>query len=362
MRVLVVNIGSSTIKLQFVEGRDRVSSFDVDVGTTTTVSDAIGDTIQIADAPDAVGHRIVHGGTTFREATLLDDEVIRALTDLVPLAPLHQQRCLDGVAAMRRVLRQTPHVACFDTAFFAGLPVRSRTYALPKEWRDRFGLGRFGFHGLSHSYAARRAVSLLGPERARRIVTCHLGSGASLAAIRDRRPMDTTMGFTPLEGIVMSTRSGSVDPGMVLWLQSQGGLDAAEVADALEHRSGLRGLAGTSDMREVLMRAAAGDEDAGVALDVYIHRLRAGIASMAAAIDGLDTLVFTGGVGENSSEVRARACSGLAHIGVRIDPHANSRAVPDARIESRDSAVTVLAVASREDLEIADQVDRLLTT
>ena len=312
--------------------------------------------------PDAVGHRIVHGGTTFRGATLLDDAVIAALAELVPLAPLHQERGLDGVAVMRRLMPDTPQVACFDTAFFSGLPVRSRTYALPKQWRQSFGLQRFGFHGLSHSYVAREAAKLLGPDAAGRIVTCHLGSGASLAAIFNGRPLDTTMGFTPLEGIVMSTRSGSIDPGILLWLQSQGGLDATEVADGLEHRSGLAGLAGTADMREVVTRAAAGDDDAEVALEVYIHRLRAGIAAMAAATDGLDSLVFTGGVGENSAAVRARACTGLVHLGVRIDEAVNASAVPDAQLGSPDSRVAVTTIASGEDLEIAAEVERLLTS
>jgi acetate kinase len=362
VKVLVVNVGSSTVKLGLVDGgRDRVASYEITGAAASDFSNAIGDTVRAWKVPDAVGHRIVHGGKTFRGATLLDDAVIAALAELAPLAPLHQQRGLDGVAAMRRLLPDTPQVGCFDTAFFSALPVRSRTYALPKEWRDRFGLQRFGFHGLSHSYVARRAATLLGPDTAGRIVTCHLGSGASLAAIADGRPHDTTMGFTPLEGIVMSTRSGSVDPGILLWLQSQAGLDATEVEDGLEHRSGLVGLAGTGEMRQVVARAAAGDDDAEVALAVYIHRLRAGIAAMAAATEGLDTLVFTGGVGENSSEIRARACAGLSHLGVRIDEAANATAVPDVHLGRSDSRVAVMTIASGEDLEIATEVERLLT-
>jgi acetate kinase len=361
MRVVVVNVGSSTVKLAVVDGGRRVASAVVDVGSDTAVSDAVGDALLSSGRPDVVGHRIVHGGSSFTKATLLHDDVISSLAELTPLAPLHQQRSLDGITMIRRLFPDTPQVGCFDTAFFAGLPVHSRTYPLPKEWRERFGLVRFGFHGLSHSYAARRAVSLLGADTATRIVTCHLGSGASLAAIRDGRPIDTTMGFTPLEGIVMSTRSGSVDPGMLLWLQSQAALDVAEVTDGLEHRSGLLGLAGTTDMQEILKRASAGDEDATTARDVYIHRLCAGIASMAAAIDGVDALVFTGGVGENASEIRARACANLAHLGARIDESLNESAAGDELIQSADSSVAVLVVAAREEIEIANQVERLLS-
>lgn len=360
MRVLVVNVGSSTIKLRLVEGERAEASFDVEVAAATDAFAVVEQALRGAETPDAVGHRIVHGGTRFREATFLEDAVISELEELVPLAPLHQEQGLEGVRLMRRLLPDSPQVACFDTAFFAELPARARTYALPKEWRDRFGLSRFGFHGLSHSYAAKRAASVLGSRAAGRIVTCHLGSGASLAAVRDGRPVDTTMGFTPLEGIVMSTRSGSVDPGMLLWLQSHGGISLRRLADGLEHRSGLQGLAGTADMREVVARAQSGDEDAGLALDVYVHRLRAGIGAMAAAMDGLDVLVFTGGVGENASELRERTCTGLSHLGIAIDENANRAAPPDARFESPGSRVAVLAVAAREDLEIATQVERLL--
>jgi acetate kinase len=361
MRILVVNVGSSTVKLGLVDGGREVASSEIGAVPDSGLSDALEDMVRDYGTPDAVGHRIVHGGTAFRRATLLDDTVIDALGELAPLAPLHQQRSLEGVAATRRLLPETPQVGCFDTAFFSELPVRSRTYALPKEWRRRFGLVRFGFHGLSHSYVARRASTLLGAGGARHIVTCHLGSGASLAAIVDGRPVDTTMGFTPLEGIVMSARSGSVDPGILLWLQSEGGLDLAEVADGLERHSGLIGLAGTGDMAEVVARAQTGDEEGKLALDVYIHRLRAGIASMAAATEGLDSLVFTGGVGENSSEVRARACVGLSHLGVHIDVKANKAAPVDARLDGNESRVAILAVATREDLEIASQLENLLT-
>jgi acetate kinase len=248
----------------------------------------------------------------------------------------------------------TPAVACFDTAFHATLPAAAATYAVPAAWRERWGLRRYGFHGLSHAYASRRAAELTG---ARRIVTCHLGAGASLAAVRDGRSVDTTMGFTPLEGLVMATRSGSVDPGLLLWLLEREGVGVREMAEALEHDSGLLALAGTADMREVLARA---DEGAQLALDVYCHRLRAGIAAMAAALDGLDALVFTGGVGERAPAVRAAAADGLRFLGVALDGGRNDAANGDADVSAAGAPVRTLVVSAREDLEIAAQVRALL--
>ena len=236
----------------------------------------------------------------------LDAAVEADLRALVDLAPLHQPKSLAALDAVSAALPDLPAVACFDTAFHATLPAAAATYALPAEWRERWGLRRYGFHGLSHAWVARRAPQLLGRGASGlRIVSCHLGAGASLCAIVDGASLDTTMGFTPLEGLVMATRSGSVDPGMLLWLMEHEGLSPGELSDALEHRSGLLGLAGSADMREIVERAAAGEPPARLALDVYVHRLRAGIAAMAAALGGLDALVFTGGVGEHSEAVRA---------------------------------------------------------
>jgi acetate kinase len=246
-----------------------------------------------------------------------------------------------------------PAVACFDTSFHATLPEAARTYALPAAWRDRWDLRRFGFHGLSHAWVARQVD-------APRLVSCHLGAGASLCAIHDGRSIDTTMGFTPLEGLVMATRSGSVDPGLVLWLQQHGGLGADAIAEALEHESGLLGLCGTADMRAVLERAAAGDDRARLARDTYILRLRAGIAAMAAALGGLDALAFTGGVGERAPEIRALAAEGLAFLGVALDPEANTRAEPDADISATGATVRTHVIAAREDREITRQVRTLL--
>jgi acetate kinase len=374
MRVLVVNAGSSSLKLSLLGPADRVEA-----ATTVEKWSGAEDTTPIQDfldgaghagaghagagPPDAVGHRVVHGGTRYRSAALLDEPTVGVLESLTDLAPLHQPPALAGVAAVHRLLPGVPAVGCFDTAFHAGLPAAASTYALPAAWRERWGLRRYGFHGLSHAYAARRAAEMLAlPPDEPRLVTCHLGAGASLCAVRGGRSVDTTMGFTPLEGLVMATRSGSVDPGLVLWLQRRGGLGADQVSDALEHESGLAGLTGTGgDMREVLAAADAGDPAAGAALAVYLHRLRREIAGMVAALDGLDALVFTGGVGERAPAIRAGAAAGLGFLGVRVDETANRGTGPDADITAPGAAVRTLVVAAREDIEIARQVRALLT-
>jgi acetate kinase len=264
------------------------------------------------------------------------------------------------------VLPAVPSVACFDTAFHATIPAAAATFALPEEWRARWSLRRYGFHGLSHAYASRRAAELLGRDvGSLRLVTCHLGAGASLAAIRGGRSVDTTMGFTmgftPLDGLVMATRSGTVDPGLVLWLEEHARMPAAELASALEHRSGLYGLAGTADMRETLLRAAAGDTRAELARETYLHRLRASIAGMAAAMDGLDAIVFTGGVGESSAEIRQRAMDGLGFLGVAVDPTSNDEGAGDREIGAPAAVVRALVIAAREDIEIARQVRATLS-
>lgn len=309
--------------------------------------------------PDAVGHRIVQGGTVFRSSVVVDGDVERQLRELTDLAPLHQPKSLAALDAVTAVLPGVPRVACFDTAFHAGLPAAASTYAVPSVWRERYGVRRYGFHGLSHAYATRRSAELLGG-LPRRLVTCHLGAGASLAAVLAGHSVDTTMGFTPLEGLVMATRSGSVDPGLVLWLQQHVGLSAAEVGEALEHSSGISALAGTADMAAVISAAGGGEPAAGLALAVYLHRLRGLVAAMAAALGGLDALVFTGGVGERAPAVRAGAADGLGFLGVALDPARNAAATGDAEIGAGGSGVRVLVVTAREDLEIAAEVRRVL--
>ena len=349
MRVLVVNAGSSSLKLRLLGADDELlGSSDLEPG-----GDVEGALAELGEA-DATGHRVVHGGARFIDPVVIGDGVVAALEELTALAPLHQPPALAALAEVRRAAPQVPAVACFDTAFHAGLPDAAATYALPRSWRARWPLRRYGFHGLSHAWAARRAAELLGGTR--RIVICHLGAGASLAAVLDGRSVDTTMGFTPLAGLVMATRAGDVDPGLLLWLLEQTDLTQAEVAAALVHDSGLQGLAGTTDMRGVLAAAAAGEPAAILALDVYLHRLRAGIAAMAAALGGLDALVFTGRVGERAHEVRSRAAAGLGFLGIRLDEAANAAAAGDGEIGAAGAPARTLVVESREDLEIARAV------
>jgi acetate kinase len=305
---------------------------------------------------DAVGHRVVHGGSWYSGPVRIDAEVEARIGELRSLAPLHQDRALAGIEAVGAVYPDLPAVACFDTAFHAGLPVSAAAYALPADWVEHHGLRRFGFHGLSHAHVARTVAELTGrPDL--RIVSCHLGAGASLAAIRGGRSVDTTMGFTPLDGLVMATRSGSVDPGLLLWLLREGDVSTVDLNTGLEHRSGLLGLSGTADMRVLLARD---DDRAGTALAVYVHRLRGAIASMAAAMNGLDALAFTGGVGERAAPVREATAAGLRFLGVGLDETLNAHAVPDIEIGAPASRVRVFVIEAREDVEIARQVQSLL--
>jgi acetate kinase len=368
VRILAVNAGSSSLKLALLEDEQRPiaghqlpsagEGFD-----HRELRAVLGEWGQI----DAIGHRIVHGGESFREAVRIDAPVRERLQGLIELAPLHEPKSLAALDAVDRALPAVPAVACFDTAFHVTLPPAASTYALPASWRERYGVRRYGFHGLSHAWIARRAPSLLGAG-ASRLVSAHLGAGASLCAIADGRSVDTTMGFTPLEGLVMATRSGSVDPGALLWLLEHGdaraepGLaGASEMSDALEHSSGLLALAGSADMRDVLS-CAAEDPRAALAIDVYVHRLRGAIAQMAAALGGLDALVFTGGVGERSHELRARTVASLGFLGLAIDDARNRRATgeQDLDIAATDAPARTLVIAAREDLEIARQVRDVL--
>ncbi len=362
MRVLTVNAGSSSLKLALLDGEDRVlAERELAAGPKGADRGELHAALagELGRA-EAASHRIVHGGEHHSEPVLLDEQIERELAALGELAPLHQAKSLAALAEVREALPDIPHVACFDTAFHAGIPAAASTYALPAAWRERHPLRRFGFHGLSHSWVSVRAPELLGGDPGARIVSCHLGAGASLCAIRDGRSRDTTMGFTPLEGLVMATRSGDVDPGMLPWLMEHERLTPAQLTDALEHRSGLLGLAGSGDMREVLAAVDGGEERAELALAVYVHRLRAAIASMAAAIGGLEVLVFTGGVGERAPRVRAEAAAGLAFLGVELDGQRNGAAYGDCEIGADYAPVRTLVLGAREDIELARAARGLL--
>jgi acetate kinase len=360
--VLVVNAGSSSLKLRILgPGNEVIAATDLDKWDGSPAAAGLAGFCTGQGGIAAVGHRVVHGGSRFTRATLVDDSVLAAIAGLADLAPLHQPRAIAGIEAARAALPGVPNVACFDTAFHAGLSPAAATYALPADWTRRFGLRRYGFHGLSHAYAARRAAEIMqtSPERLR-LVTCHLGAGSSLAAVAGGRCADTTMGFTPLEGLVMATRCGSVDPGLLVWLLRDAGLSLDEVAAGLEFAGGLAGLAGlrggSGDMRDVASAARAGSADARLAIDVHAHRLRREVAAMAAAMNGLDAIVFTGGIGEHQPDVRADAAAGLGFLGVAIDPRRNAAASRDAEITGPGAGVRAIVITAREDIEIARQV------
>ena len=362
MRVLVLNAGSSSLKVSLVDGDDRVLAdreFEIAEGR---IDDAqLASALREMEGIEAVGHRIVHGGPRYSQSVRIDPDVIRYFVTITDLAPLHLPAALAGIAAARELLPRTPGVACLDTAFHSRMPAAATTYAIPDEWRIRHGIRRYGFHGFSHAHVARRAAEMLrrSPHELR-AVTCHLGAGASLAAVRGGRSVDTTMGFTPLEGLVMATRSGTVDPGALLYLQRHAGLSEADLTEALDRHGGLMALAGTPDMREILKRIADGDDAAELAFDVYIHRLRALIAAMAASMNGLDVLVFTGGVGENAAPVRAATAAGLRFLGVEIGPTLNASLGPDNDISAPGATVPTLVIKSREDVEVAREVRKVL--
>lgn len=361
MRVLVVNAGSSSLKLSVLDGDQLCRARELTVDGATVDPEQMAAAVLELGPVDAVGHRIVHGGAQYIEAVKIDDNVLASLWELADLAPLHQAKSLEALEAVSRTRPGYPAVACFDTAFHATIPPAAATYPLPRQWRQRWGLRRFGFHGLSHKYAARRAAELLErPQDGLRIVTCHLGAGASLAAVKSGRSVDTTMGFTPLEGLAMATRSGSVDPGLLLWLLERTQLSEQRMAHALEHESGMLALAGSADMRAVIQNAERRDPDAQLALDVYLHRLRGGIAAMAAAMDGLDVVVWTGGVGEHAPKIRAATAAGLSFLGLHIDNERNQTATDDCDLTAHGARVNAVVITAREDLEIARQVRRVL--
>ncbi len=307
----------------------------------------------------AVGHRVVHGGERYTSAVRITAEVKRAIEELSELAPLHNPASLDGIAAVEQVLPKVPQVAAFDTAFHATLSEAARTYPVPQKWTREWGVRRYGFHGLSHSYCASQAAKMIG-RRDLRLVIAHLGNGASVSAVRDGRCVDTSMGFTPMEGLMMGTRSGSVDPGILIYLLRQRGLNVNALDKALNYESGLLGVSGfSSDMRQVLSELPH-NPDAGLAIDIYVHRIVKTIGAMAATLDGIDALVFTAGVGEGAPEIRKRVCEKLNYLGLRISLAANENCKPDADISMPAATARILVIATREDLTIMRETRRLV--
>ncbi|TDD17437.1 acetate kinase [Nonomuraea diastatica] len=388
-RILVLNTGSSSIKYELIDVRTRerparglVERIGEDEGRLTHHAgagpayerqtrfpghaeglDAVMEAFETAGpelSPVAVGHRVVHGGTTFTRAVLIDDAVIAAIERLAPLAPLHNPVNLTGVRVAREAFPGVPQVAVFDTAFQLTLPPAAHTYAVPRAWRERLGVRRFGFHGTSCAYVSRRAAALLGRDLAGLdLIVLHLGNGASATAVSGGRSVDTSMGLTPLEGLVMGTRSGDVDPAIGGYLARVNGMDAEEVEEALGRQGGLLGLTGSGDMREVRARD---DEEARLALEIYTRRIRKYVGAYYALLGRVDAIVFTGGVGEHDAATRAESLAGLGRLGITVDPALNRAASAAERAVSPPGAeVAVLVVPTDEEWEIAREALALIS-
>jgi acetate kinase len=362
---LAEKVGTPEAVLRIRRGRDTAAREPLPDGSHHAVISRILDHLDDAGHADlaGAGHRVVHGGERFSASVLVDDEVIAAIRAFAELAPLHNPANLAGIEAVSAARPGLAQVAVFDTAFHQTMPASAFRYAVPEEWYSRYAVRRYGFHGTSHRFVSERAAVLLGrPPGELCLVTAHLGNGCSAAAIREGTSVDTTMGMTPLEGLVMGTRSGDVDPGLLGYLTGQTGQTVGELTEVLETRSGLLGLSGTSnDMRTIQAAAAHGDERARLALDVFVHRLARGIAGLVASLDRLDALVFTGGIGENSAAVRGLVLARLGFLGLAEDPDANAGhgRSTGGRI-SRPGPVQALVVPTDEELMIARDTARLV--
>jgi acetate kinase len=388
MKILVLNAGSSTLKFSLIDSEGErllasgVADWSAEPARLTASrpgrpdsdkplsirrhADAVHPVLaELADdrhSIAAVGHRVVHGGERYTSSVLVTSEVKQAIAELVELAPLHNPANLEGIEAAAAALPEVPQVAVFDTAFHATIPEAARVYPLPYAWYQDWGLRRYGFHGLSHAYCSRRAAEMLKRRPAGlRLVICHLGNGCSVSAVRDGQCIDTSMGFTPLEGLMMGTRSGSVDPGLLLYVLRHKGVTPEQLDRVLNQESGLLGVSGiSSDMRDVLTAAHEGNPRAKLALDIYAHRVRQTIGAMAATLGGADALVLTAGIGEHAAEVRARICDGLEFLGLELDGDANAECEPDADISDPHSRNRILVMTTREDLMIARETLRIV--
>jgi acetate kinase len=357
-----------TADIQIKKSKDTATNNRASVASRREALDQLFHSLWEGDAPAVekpsdihiVGHRIVHGGEKFEEPVIVTDEVKQAISSLAAFAPLHNRAELQGIEIIERLLEGVPQVAVFDTAFHRRLPRAAAVYPGPYEWFEQ-GIRRYGFHGINHQYCAQRAAQLLGkPLDSLRLISCHLGNGCSLAAIDRGRSVDTTMGFTPLEGLMMGTRSGSVDPGILTYLMREKAISGQGLDSMLNKESGLLGISGvSSDMREILKARNSRNDRAQLAFEIFVHRLRSGIGAMAASLHGLDALIFTAGIGENSPEVREAACMGFEFLNLQLDTIRNSHSPVDQDISKRDSAVRVLVIRAQEDWAIARECWRI---
>ena len=392
MNVLIINAGSSSLKYQlmnpetgdvsakglceriYIDGRlthkvgDNKVVKDIPMPTHSEaiqavleiLVDPVEGVIKSVDEIDAVGHRVLHGGMEFSDSCIINDEVIAAIEKCIPLGPLHNPANLMGIRACQAVMPNTPQVAVFDTAFHMTMPPKAYRYAIPTEYYKNDSIRRYGFHGTSHKYVAKRTAELIGKKEFK-MVNCHLGNGSSMSAVKDGKCQDTSMGLTPLAGVPMGTRSGDLDAAVVQFIMNKYGMSADECLNMLNKKSGVLALSGiSSDFRDIEGEAEKGNEDCQLALDKFAYEVRKYIGSYAAALGGLDCLVFTAGVGENSASMRARICSGLEFLGVKLDPEKNNTRGKEAIISADDSKVTVWVIPTNEELMIAQDTAELV--
>ena len=392
MNVLIINAGSSSLKYQlmnpetgavsakglceriYIDGRlthnanGKKVVKDIPMPTHSEaiqavlaiLVDPVDGVIKSTDEIDAVGHRVLHGGMEFFDSCIINDEVIAAIEKCIPLGPLHNPANLMGIRACQTVMPTTPQVAVFDTAFHMTMPPVAYRYAIPTEYYKNDSIRRYGFHGTSHKYVTKRAIELMGRKDIK-LINCHLGNGSSLSAVKDGKCQDTSMGLTPLAGVPMGTRSGDIDPAVVQFIMNKYGMSADECLNMLNKKSGVLAVSGvSSDFRDIENGAEAGNEDCALALDKFAYEVRKYIGSYAAALGGLDCLVFTAGVGENSASMRARICEGLEYLGVKIDPEKNTIRGKEAIISTDDSKVTVWVIPTNEELMIAQDTAELV--
>ena len=389
MNILVINAGSSSLKYQLLnpetqqvlakglcerigidgkftykpqmEGKQVLDAIDIAMPTHSEaiqavlaiLVDPVDGVIKSTDEIDAVGHRVLHGGMEFFDSCIINDEVIAAIEKCIPLGPLHNPANLMGIRACQAVMPNTPQVAVFDTAFHMTMPPKAYRYAIPTEYYENDSIRRYGFHGTSHKYVTKRAIELMGRKDIK-LVNCHLGNGSSLSAVKDGKCQDTSMGLTPLAGVPMGTRSGDIDPAVVQFVMNKYGMSADECLNMLNKKSGVLALSGvSSDFRDIENGAEEGNENCALALDKFAYEVRKYIGSYAAALGGLDCLVFTAGVGENSASMRARICEGLEFLGVKIDPEKNNTRGKEVDVSTDDSKVRVLVIPTNEELMIA---------
>ena len=392
MNVLIINAGSSSLKYQlmdpetgavsakglceriYIDGRlthnanGKKVVKDIPMPTHSEaiaavlaiLVDPVDGVIKSTDEIDAVGHRVLHGGMEFFDSCIINDEVIAAIEKCIPLGPLHNPANLMGIRACQAVMPNTPQVAVFDTAFHMTMPPKAYRYAIPTEYYENDSIRRYGFHGTSHKYVTKRAIELMGRKDIK-LVNCHLGNGSSLSAVKDGKCQDTSMGLTPLAGVPMGTRSGDIDPAVVQFVMNKYGMSADECLNMLNKKSGVLALSGvSSDFRDIENGAEEGNENCALALDKFAYEVRKYIGSYAAALGGLDCLVFTAGVGENSASMRARICEGLEFLGVKLDPEKNNTRGKEAIISADDSKVTVWVIPTNEELMIAQDTAALV--